>query len=69
MTIHFHSGSWWPIVCPPSGAFITTRRDCIIGAVYSLLLALNYPQWYTRLIAVHLFNQFPRVLPGKGHQS
>ena len=27
MELHLHSGRWWPIVCSPSGSFVTTRKD------------------------------------------
>ena len=60
---------WGPRVCPPSGAFVTARRDFISRSVRSLLTALTYPKWYTRLPVVHLVTQVPRGLPGKGHQS
>ena len=68
MTLKLHCGRWWPILCPTSGAFVTAIRDCIIGAVRSLLPALTYPQWYTRLPVVHLVTQITRGLTGKGHQ-
>ena len=27
ITLHLHSGRWWPIVFPPYGSFVTTRKD------------------------------------------
>ena len=27
MILHLHLERWWPILCPPSGSFFTTRKD------------------------------------------
>ena len=44
-TLQLLRGSWWPILCPLSGAFIISRRDCIIRSVRSLLPSSTYHQW------------------------
>ena len=69
MTLHLHRGRCWPIVCSPYGVFITAIRGIIIGSVHSMLPTLAYPKWYTRLTFVHLVNQVPRGLHGKGQNN
>ena len=53
----------WPIVFPVSGALRNVQKGCIPEAVRTILLALNYPQWYTILNVVSLVTQGPRSLP------
>ena len=48
MILHPHRGSWCPIVCSPSGAFIIFQNICITRAVCSLMSTLTYPWWYMR---------------------
>ena len=62
MTLKLHCGRWRPIVCPLSGVFVTAIKECINREVLSLLPALTYPQWYTRLPVVHLVTQITRGL-------
>ena len=62
MTLHLLRGRSWTIIFPPSGAYVTARRDCIIGVVRILLLELTYHQCYTLLPVVPLM-QVPRVSP------
>ena len=63
MTLHLLYGRWWPIVCPPFGVPRNIHEGCINGSICTLLLALTYPQWYTRLHVVHLVTQGNRGLP------
>ena len=63
MNLHIISGMWWPIACPPYGAFVTGRRDCIIIAVRSLMTVLTYPWWCTMLYMVQLVTYVTRGLP------
>ena len=63
MNLRLLGVSWWSIVCPPSGAFHKVYNGCTPGELCSLLLALNYPHWYTSLIVVHLVTQGPRGSP------
>ena len=39
MTLHLHCWMWWPIVRPPSGAFLNCQKGYITGALLSPLLA------------------------------
>ena len=64
MALHFLRGRWWPIVCPTYGALHSVQKGCIYRAALSLLPALTYPPWYTRLHMVHLVTQGPKGLPG-----
>ena len=59
MTLQFLCGGWWPIVCPPSRAFLNFQKVCIPGAVCILLPDLTYPWWFKSLQLVHLM-QDPR---------
>ena len=63
MTLHLLHRRWWPILCPPSGMLCNVQKCCIPRAVHTLLPALTYPQWYTRLHMVRLVTQGPRGLP------
>ena len=62
MTLHLLCGRWWPTVCPPSGAFVTSRRNCIIISVCILMSELNNIHCYTQVPMVHLI-QVPRDSP------
>ena len=62
MILHLYFGRWLLIVCPPSGAFTTARRYCIIGEVSRLLQTLTYIiggtpgyHWSTQLLKVPEF--------------
>ena len=63
MTLHLLYGGWWTLLCPPSGALCNVQKGCAPGTVRTLLTALTYPQWYTRLHVVHLVTQGNRGLP------
>ena len=63
MTLHLLYGRWWPIVCPPSSAFLNYQKRFINGALHTLLLALTYPKWRIRLYVVQLVTQGPSGLP------
>ena len=63
MTLHLHCGRWWPILCPPSGALRNGRKGSTIRSVCSMMPALSYTHWYTRLPMVHLVTQFTRGSP------
>ena len=63
MNLHLLRGRSWPIVCTPYGALCNSQKGCIPGALRGLLLALTYPQWYTRLHVVCLVIQGPRCSP------
>ena len=63
MTLRLLCGKCWTLVCPPSVALRNVQNGCIPGAVHGLLLAITYPQSYTKLRLVHLVSQDPRGLP------
>ena len=50
------------MVFSPSGAFCNAHKRFIPGAVYILILALTYSQWFSKLPLVHLM-QVTRALP------
>ena len=50
MNLNLLRGRWWPIVCPPSGAFLNCQKGCIYGEVCTQLTELTYPQWYLLII-------------------
>ena len=65
MTLHLSCGRLRPIVCPPSGMFVTSKRDFIIRGVGSVLLTLTYIiggtqgyHWYTELLNVPGFTRY-----------
>ena len=49
MNLHLHCGRWWPIVHPPSDAFLNFQRVFIPREVRTPLLELTYPWWYNRI--------------------
>ena len=60
--LHLHWGRRWPIVCTPSGAFLNRQKEFIPRELHSMLPALTYTQFYTRLPMEHLI-QVPEGLP------